>query len=231
MNKKKLVEIIEKFAPPETQESWDCSGWIVDLEDIYDVKKVMLALTITDDVVKQAIKKGCDLIISHHPLFSVPLEYKHIQMYCAHTNLDKAQGGTTDTLINELGLDVKFFEIDEFTRFLELKSAISLNTLLNMVKKISPHARYVANSKTKKIKKIALCAGSGSEFLKDAEAKGYDAFVTGDIKYHTAADSNIILVDAGHFETEKPVLKVLKNLINKEVEVIYAKETSPFKTI
>ena len=94
MNKHKLTEIIENMASPDTQEAWDCSGWIVDAENIIEVNKVMLALTITDDVVAQARKKNCDMIISHHPLFYVPLEYRDIQMYCAHTNLDKAKGGT-----------------------------------------------------------------------------------------------------------------------------------------
>ena len=125
MNKHKLTEIIENMAPPDTQEAWDCSGWIVDAENIIEVNKVMLALTITDDVVAQARKKNCDMIISHHPLFYVPLEYRDIQMYCAHTNLDKAKGGTTDTLIDELRLDVKFFETEEFVRYLELKKGIT----------------------------------------------------------------------------------------------------------
>lgn len=231
MNKYKLVEKIENFAPPETQEAWDCSGWIVDCEKSVDVEKVMLALTITDDVVNQARKKGCDMIISHHPLFYVPTEYKDIQMYCAHTNLDKAEGGTTDTLIDELNLDVKFFEIDEFVRYIELKEKITLNNLLKHVKRLSKIARYVNNSKKTYVKKIALCAGSGSEFIKDAEAKKYDVFITGDLKYHTAVDSKIILIDIGHFESEKQVLKTLHNILQDKVELIYAKEKSPFNII
>lgn len=231
MNKYKLVKKIEKIAPPETQEPWDCSGWIVDCENSIEVKKVMLALTITEDVVKQARKNNCDMIISHHPLFYVPTEFKDIQMYCAHTNLDKAEGGTTDTLIDELNLDVKFFEIDEFVRYIELKEKISLANLLKQVKKLSKNARYVNNSRKTYVKKIALCTGSGSEFLKDAEDRKYDVFITGDLKYHTAVDSKIIVIDMGHFETEKPVLKTLNNMLQDDVELIYAKEKSPFNYI
>lgn len=231
MNKYKLIEKIEKFAPNETQEPWDCSGWIVDCENSIDVEKIMLAVTITDDVVNQARKNGCDLIISHHPLFSVPIEYKDIQMYCAHTNLDKAIGGTTDTLISELHLDVKFFEIEEFVRYIELKEKMPLNNLLKQVKRLSKIARYVNNSKKTYVKKIALCAGSGSEFIKDAEEKKYDVFITGDLKYHTAIDSKIVLIDVGHFESEKPVLKTLHKILQDDVELIYAKEKSPFNII
>lgn len=219
------------MAPPDTQEAWDCSGWIVDAENIIEVNKVMLALTITDDVVAQARKKKCDMIISHHPLFYVPLEYRDIQMYCAHTNLDKAKGGTTDTLIDELRLDVKFFETEEFVRYLELKKEITLDNLLKHVKRLSKNARYVNNNKKTYIKNVAVCSGSGSEFIKDAEEKGFDAFITGDLKYHTAVDSNIIVIDMGHFESERPVLKTLKNRLQENVEIIYAKEKSPFNNI
>ena len=231
MNKYKLTEIIENMAPPDTQEAWDCSGWIVDAENIIEVNKVMLALTITDDVVAQARKKNCDMIISHHPLFYVPLEYRDIQMYCAHTNLDKAKGGTTDTLIDELRLDVKFFETEEFVRYLELKKEITLDNLLKHVKRLSKNARYVNNNKKTYIKNVAVCSGSGSEFIKDAEEKGFDVFVTGDLKYHTAVDSNIIVIDMGHFESERPVLRTLKNKLQENVEIIYAKEKSPFNNI
>ncbi|MBR1907865.1 Nif3-like dinuclear metal center hexameric protein [bacterium] len=232
MDKYELVKPIEKFAPPETQEEWDCSGWIVDDKNISDIKKVMLALTINDDIVSQARKNNCDMIIAHHPLFEVPIEYKDIQMYCAHTNLDKAQGGTTDTLIEALNLDVKFFETDEFTRYLELQSKIDLKTLLKKVKKVSENARYVNSNRKKTILKIAVCAGSGSEFIKNAEQKNYDVFITGDIKYHTADSSNIILIDLGHFESEKPIVKKLAQIIkNNEVEIIYAKQNSPFNHI
>ena len=232
MNKYKLVKLIEQFAPLETQENWDCSGWIVDNEAILDVNKIMLALTINSDVVSQAKKNNCDMIISHHPLFEVPFDFKDIQMYCAHTNLDKAKGGTTDTLITELALDVKFFETDEFTRYIELKEKTELKNLLKRIKKVSKNVRYVNNKRKKFIEKIAVCAGSGSEFIKDAEDKGYDAFITGDIKYHTAEASNIVLIDIGHFESEKPVLETIKKIIeNSKVEIIYAKQKTPFNYI
>lgn len=232
MNKYKLVKLIEKFAPIDTQEDWDCSGWIVDNEAVLDVNKIMLALTINKDIVAQAKKNNCDMIISHHPLFEVPLNYKDIQMYCAHTNLDKAKGGTTDTLIETLNLNVKFFETDDFTRYIELKEKIELKKLLRLIKKVSKNVRYINNNKKKFVKKVAICAGAGSEFIKDAEDKGYDAFITGDIKYHTADSANIILIDIGHFESEVPVLKTIKKIIeNNKLEVIYAKQKTPFNYI
>lgn len=67
MNKQVIVEKIENFAPLELAEDWDCSGWLVNTGKD-EVNKIMLALTVTDEVIKQAEKNNCDMIISHHPL-------------------------------------------------------------------------------------------------------------------------------------------------------------------
>ena len=122
MNKFELTNKIEKIAPLETQDSWDCSGWLV-CTNKKDISKVMLALTITDDVYNQAKEKNCDMIISHHPLFFVPLKYSDIDMYCAHTNMDKAIGGTTDTLLETLGLKADK-TVEEYVRVVDLKEEI-----------------------------------------------------------------------------------------------------------
>ena len=190
----------------------------------------MLALTVTKDVYNQAKAENCDMIISHHPLFEVPLEYKDIDIYCAHTNLDLAQGGTTDTLIDKLknfGLPVKNIVKDEsFVRYVE--TDINLQELCKILSKISPNLRYTDKG-TVEFKKLALCAGSGSEFIEEAFVQGADGYITGDLKFHTALDSPITVFDVGHFETEIQVLEVFKNLINNQAEVVYAKETSPFR--
>ena len=128
LNKYEIVQKIEKFARLEAQEKWDASGWIVDLKESC-VNKILFALTITDQILEQAVKQGCDMIISHHPLFFVPFEYKKINMYCAHTNLDRAEGGTTDLIIQELGFKKTYN--DDFVRVVELDKSISVEELKN----------------------------------------------------------------------------------------------------
>ena len=220
MNKYDIIRRIEEFAPLETQESWDASGWLVEL-DSTEVKKVMFALTITDDVFKQAIKEKCDMIISHHPLFYIPFEYKTINIYCAHTNLDRAEGGTTDILIKNLGF--KKSKNNDFARIVELEKSISVEDLKSKLIKISPKLRYVNNCNLKTIKTIGFCAGSGSEFIGDT-----DAFVTGDIKFHTATDSKKVIFDIGHFESEIFSVELLKNITKVGDKGIIANEKSPF---
>ena len=222
MKKFDLVHKIEKFAPLDTQEKWDCSGWIVCTQK-NEVDKIMLALTVTDDVIAQARAQNCDMIISHHPLFYVPLEYSDIDIYSAHTNMDKADGGVTDTLIKTLGLN-SCETVEEFVRIVKLDSPVSVEEFINVLKKVSPNLRYINNKNVDKIQTIGFCGGSGSEFVDMVD--GIDAFVTGDLKFHTALDSRIVVFDIGHFESEIMILPVFKEILG--TEVVYAQEKSPF---
>ena len=238
MYKYKITERIEIFAPSETQEDWDCSGWGINIEGYDEIRKIMLCLTVTEDVVKQAKEQNCDMIISHHPLFCVNCHSElvsesyapQINVYCAHTNLDKAQGGTTDTLIETLGLSKHKVKIEhDFLRIIDYKTTIE--DFNNLLKKISPNTRVINNNKVKELNKIAFCAGSGSEFINEAKDFGADCLVTGDLKFHTALDNDIVVYDIGHFESEILVLPIFEKIIGAGVEIIYAKEKSPFSQI
>jgi dinuclear metal center YbgI/SA1388 family protein len=224
MYKYEIIKKIENFAPLETQEEWDCSGWGVDVSGHNEISKIMLCLTVTGNIIKQAKEQNCDMIISHHPLFEVPFEWKDINIYCAHTNLDLAKGGTTDTLIKTLGLEAK--EIDGFVRYVDIDTTVE--DFAKLLRKISPNMRYVNNNDKRKLHRIAFCAGSGSEFIEEAFENGADAYVTGDLKFHTALDSPVVVFDIGHFESEIMVLGVFKNLVGSGVEIVFAKEKSPF---
>ena len=166
--------------------------------------------------------------------------HKPLDIYCAHTNLDRAQGGTTDTLIRKLfpcpdRERIEFLsECSElrnsgegFTRYINYET--SFQNFVERLKTISPHLRYVNNKGVTELKRIAFCAGSGTEFIQEAFENGADALVSGDLKFHTALDSPIVVFDIGHFESEILVLPVFEQIIGDSVEFVYAKETSPFK--
>ena len=243
MYKYEISKRIENFAPLETQEDWDCSGWAVDTKNNEHIHKIMLCLTPTNDVIKQAKSQNCDIIISHHPCFCIPIEWADINIYCAHTNLDKAKGGTTDTLINtfldliqNLSQEEKIhiknnIHYEEFLRILKFEKPLSISEFSNIIRQISPNARLVNNHGIKGLKKIAFCAGSGSEFIQQAQTYGADCFVTGDLKFHTALDSEIAVYDIGHFESEVLVLPKIQEIIGDEAKIIIAKEKSPFEQI
>ncbi|MGN1153935.1 MAG: Nif3-like dinuclear metal center hexameric protein, partial [Candidatus Gastranaerophilaceae bacterium] len=219
MDKYEIISKLEKIAPLETQESWDCSGWIVETKQV-EINRVMLALTVTDDVIKNAVQKRCDMIISHHPLFFVPIEYKDIDIYASHTPLDKTKNGTTETLIKALGY-TEFEAVNDFVRLVRTK--INIEELKQKLKLISPKLRMVNNKNVKQVNSVAFCAGSGSEFINSTDA---DVFVTGDLKYHTAVEANKVLFDIGHFESEILILEVIRDIIGIDVEM--SNEKTPF---
>lgn len=234
MNKYEITNKIEQFAPPETAEGWDCVGFMVET-DKTEVSKVMLCLTVTEDIIRQARNLQCDMIISHHPLFYIPVTWADIDIYSTHTNLDKANGGTTDTLIKYLGFEVEIYPPNiyphEFLRFVDFENGIEVESFGQKLQKISPNLRYVNNHGQKTIKRVAFCAGSGSEFIGEAQSMSADCLVTGDLKFHTALDSEIVLFDIGHFESEILILPVFQKIIGTDVEIIFAQEQSPFRTI
>lgn len=66
-----------------------------------------------------------------------------------------------------------------------------------------------------KIKKVAVCGGSGSFLLNDAKKAGADLFLTADFKYHQFfdADGQLIIADIGHYESEQFTMELIKSLI------------------
>lgn len=87
--------------------------------------------------------------------------------------------------------------------------------LARVAEKLAVRALRYCNGNSETISKVAVCGGSGSDLLNQALRSGADAFVTADIKYHSYhdADGRIYLIDAGHFETEAPIIAQLEKRI------------------
>lgn len=99
---------------------------------------------------------------------------------------------------------------------------ISFNEVTDMIKsRLGTQNLIVYGKKDIQIRRIAVCGGSGSDFIVDAKKENADLYLTADIKYHDsqlAKELDMILIDAGHFYTEKPVLNKLVEVINKKLE-------------
>lgn len=116
---KDVVEIIERFAPSEFAADWDNVGLQVGKEND-TVKAVLITLDVTEQVIEEALEKGANLIISHHPITRGEIKSvttgdfvgtrlwlaanANINVFVAHTNLDACPGGVNDVLARELGL-------------------------------------------------------------------------------------------------------------------------------
>lgn len=359
-----IIKYLENWTPKEI--AWQKDNVGLQIGTLQrKIKNILLCLELTDDVVKEAIKEKCNLIISHHPLLFHPLKKINLQndktsklveilikndinLYSVHTNLDFTKDGVSFQLAKTLGLkNINFlvtlksnliklivytpeahaekianiifnegggsignysscsfrskgegtFKGMEFSnpavgkknileRVHEIKLEVlidswKLNSIMNAVRKAHPYEevaydavplanensnfgigavgefendfsadeflnhtvkklkskgiRYTKGKKNK-IRKVAVCGGSGSEFIREAVNSGADAYVTADIKYHNFHDAyrEIFLIDAGHYETEihslTEVQKRLKSFINKKENIKvfkYSGSTNP----
>lgn len=242
---KDVYNFIDSIAPFTKQCEWDNSGLVVG-ESGKAVRKIAVVLDITSKAVMKAVEMNADLIVSHHPVIfraikkftdSDPafLLAKHgISAICAHTSLDIAKGGVNDTLAAALGFEnaLPFVEDGELSMLRIVEAdRISADALARLcIEKLSTGVRIADSGK--EINKIALCGGAGADFISAVSEAGCDAYITGDVKHHEfleAKELGLTLIDAGHFETENPVVAVLaekiKENIDAEVEII--PQTSP----
>lgn len=233
-----IIKILENYAPLDTAEEWDNSGWQVFLGNDYTTK-VLICLTVTEDIINQAEDLGCNLIVSHHPVIFKPLKVvkdskivkaiqRGIQIYSLHTNCDKAKNGTSDLIAEKLNLK-KVASLNDFVRVGLAPRNMTLDELISYVKLAFnvERIKLVNNSNTRFVKTIAVCAGSGADFIKDIEKYNIDAYITSEVKYHDALDSkHSAILDIGHFESEKPFVEEIKNLLEgkKGIDVVIAKE-------
>jgi len=233
-----VIEKIEKFAPPETAANWDNSGWQINLgKDTFS--KIMTALTVTENVVRQAKENGCDLIISHHPLIFEPLKSiekgviteaieNEIQIYSAHTNLDVAKGGTTDILAEKCGFtDSK--PIFEFINGIQLEEELDADIFAEEIKKRLrlDNLKIINLDEKKKIKSIAFCAGAGGSEIPVVNEAGYDLFITGEVKFHEAYEAkDTIVFEVGHYDSEKYVGEIFRSILG--IDTVEANEKRPY---
>lgn len=252
-----IIKIMEEIAPPAMAEDWDNVGLMLGRR-CKAVKKLLLALDITDEVVQQAIAQKADMIITHHPLIFrglkrvtdnewqqellLTLAEKGIAVYSAHTNLDCVSSGVNDVLAKKLHLDnVDVLDSDNGLGRIGIVPVCSLQEFAAMVKKVL-RADYVAvGDAGKQVHKVAVCGGAGSDLISLALLCGADTLVTGDIKYHEAQQavfSGLNVIDAGHQPTELPVMDDLADRLsqrfaqrNMNVVVNVASETLLLKHI
>jgi dinuclear metal center YbgI/SA1388 family protein len=345
MKLNEITNALEEIAPLSLQESYDNAGLLIG-DKFTDINKILISLDVTEEVIEEAINKGCNLIISHHPIiFSglkritggtyveriVAMAIKNdIALYAAHTNLDNIDGGVNSILCDKLGLKnkrilspkkemlrklVTFCPVEYAERVrnalfaagaghignydncsynvngtgtfrgsedtnpfvgekgkLHFEEEVRIETVfpvyreqniisallnahpyeevaydiytlsndfllagagmvgepetevdeidfLNKVKEITGVGCIRHTALTgKKIKKVAVCGGSGSFLIKDAIRSGADIFLTGDIKYHEFfdADGKIVIADIGHYESEQFAKDLIYSVLIKK---------------
>ena len=249
---KEIAAAIEEFAPRNLQESYDNAGLQVGDPDM-EVSAALLCLDVTEDIMHEARKLGCNMVISHHPLIFKGLKSltgttaverivadairNNIAIYAAHTNLDSACQGVSYEIADTLGLtDIEVLESNSENPSTGLgvigniKSTPVLEFLRSLKQLFNVKAlRYGGPAPLLVVKRVAVCGGSGASFIPLALAKGADAYITGDLKYHdyTTWSQEILLADIGHFESELCTKKIFSRIIREKFPnfVTYFSET------
>lgn len=112
--------------------------------------------------------------------------------------------------------------LNDFVRVGLAPYEMTLDELVSFVKLAFnvERIKLVNNARKTMIKTIAVCAGAGADFIQEVEKYNIDAYVTSEVKYHDALDSRrAVILDVGHFESEKPFVEEIKNLLeNKNIE-------------
>ncbi len=234
MKVKDIYSFLDTLYPFNTACDFDNVGLLIGDKNS-TVTKIVVALDCTSNVVEFAKENGAELIITHHPVIfggikavkSETAVYKAIKngisVISAHTNLDIANGGVNDALCEALGLtDIeKYLCFDGFAiRKGTLPTEMTAEELADYASKnLFANARYVDNGK--KIKTVAVCSGSGSDFLEDAVNSGADAYISSEIKHNVfieAVENGFNVLDLGHFATESIIVQRLASVLKNEFQ-------------
>ncbi len=246
-----ILNEIEAFAPLRYQESYDNSGLQVG-DDTQEVRGVLLCIDITEQVLDEAIEKGCNLIIAHHPLLFrgikkitptdatarciIKAVQNQITLYASHTNMDKAPHGVSFKTAQKLGIQAERPLVPEAA-----DPTFGLGIIGTLPQAEDAHVFLLRAKRTlqlgalrhsdipngKKVRRIALCGGSAFEFYTNAAREGADLYLTADVKYHQffEATGSTILADIGHFESEqftKDIFYEILSKINANFAVIFS---------
>ena len=253
MKMSEITELFNGFAPEYLAESWDNPGLLVGDENA-EIKKILVALDATEEVVDEAVKTGADLIVTHHPMIFgsikkintsdsmgrriIKLIRNNICVFAMHTNLDIAFGGVNDELTKILGLKNTAVLFESCTqndkpnglgRYGDIEETTLEKFAKKVKEKLSLDGIRIVGENNRKIKRVGLCTGSGMEFMTDAVNLNCDVYITSDIKYHEsqkALEDGITLIDATHYGSENIIVPVIKKFLNEKAPSIEVLESS-----
>ncbi len=233
-----VLGVMKALAPLELAEKWDNVGLLVGNAE-REVHKILVMLDIDQQGLDEALEVGADMIITHHPIIMsgvstitdpvlLGVTENKISVCSMHTNLDSSDEGVNQVLAETLGLsNIEPIDFDGVFGRTGYVDECTLSELIQSVKLALDieHVRYVG-SKRNKVNKVAVLGGAGADFIPHTKIAECDVYITSDVKYHQAqmADKlGINVIDAGHFETENPIIyKIARYLRNRfeDIEVI-----------
>ena len=236
-----VLDMLHEIAPLELAAEWDNVGLLLQPhEQPGQVAKVLLTIDLTDAVVDEAVRlrRRPGRVLSPADL-SAARASEHdrpgpapraaraaggaLPVYSPHTALDAAPGGLADWLIegalgDDVPTEVRPCGEGEYGRVAELSRGIAWSALLDRIKQLFgvSHLQIAKPPGTGKVRSIAVAAGAGSGVLRGTPA---DVYVTGEMSHHdalAAVAAGTAVVLAGHSNTERGFLRLLKKRLTTE---------------
>ena len=242
MKIKQVLSALEQFAPLPLQESWDNAGLQVGLTEM-EVSGALLCLDVNEQIVDEAIRKGCNLVVSHHPLLFHGLKQigsadyvqrtvlkaikNDVAIVSMHTNMDNALNGVNWKIAEQMGLHSCRFFAQKTIGGIEagsgvigtLDDAMGAKDFVLMVKRQFGVDCAMCNALLDRpIRQVAICGGAGDFLLPEAISEGADAFITGEMHYHQyfGHEQQIQICVIGHYQSEQYTAEIFSDIIRKE---------------
>jgi dinuclear metal center YbgI/SA1388 family protein len=233
---KDILRSIDGTAPFSLAESWDNVGLLVgDAER--EVSGVLVGLDPTTPLLDEAIARGINTVVTHHPVIFKPLQAintataegrllekalsNKLSIISAHTNFDSAVGGVSAVLARHLGLGnlAPLLPAAGTSAHIGLGCIGSYESPLpagvfrrRLLQVLQLQRVQLAGTLPDAISVVAICGGSGSEFAPQARALGAQVYLSAEIKHSTAiwaVENSFCVIDGSHYATEKPAVAEL----------------------
>ena len=236
------MSALEEFAPLPLQESWDNAGLQIGLTEA-EVSGALLCLDVTEAIIDEAVRRGCNLVVSHHPLLFRGLKQisdltdvqrtvmkaigQHVGVVSMHTNMDNARGGVNFKIAEKLGLTDVAFMSPRRVGNVECGSGVigtlaepmvSCDFVLKVKKAFNVECAMTNELLRRKVSRVAICGGAGDFLLDEAVAAGADAFITGEMHYHQyfGYEQRLQICVIGHYQSEQFTTEVFRDIIQEK---------------
>lgn len=219
VTRNEIIRLLEEIAPPDLAEPFDCGRIGLIIEGKEEISLVHTCLDVTPEVVKSAVKNGCDLLIAHHTPIWNPLTningadatlirsilISEMNVYVMHTNWDHAPSGVNDTLAEILSMT------GIVPMSLGLVGDISLTTE-DIAKRLGLPLRIWGF--IRKISRLAIVGGSGFDMglINEAASLGADSFLSAELRHSVYRSSPILLLESTHYALESPAMRALADI-------------------
>ncbi len=238
-----VTAALESIAPLRLAADWDAVGLLMSPRRPA-LERVMTCLTLTEDVAAEAVRRGADLVVSHHPLTFRPVarltDESHVGrvllalagagtgVWSPHTAWDSAAGGINDQLAVMLGLaHVAPLEPDAelpLVGFGRAGTAAEGTTVAALARRagaaLGVRHVHIVGAADRPAGRVGIICGSGGDCIPQVMRWACDTLLTGEIKLHQAieaAAAGLAVVAVGHHASERFSMAVLAERLSAAV--------------